>query len=45
MIIGIIGYGKMGKAIEKVALKRGHSIGFKTNSSDTTLIKDILVLI
>ena len=45
MRIGIIGYGKMGKAIEKVALERGHSIGFKINSSDTTLIKDIDIAI
>lgn len=26
MRIGIIGYGKMGKAIEKIALERGHSV-------------------
>ena len=45
MRIGIIGYGKMGKAIEKVALERGHSIGFKINNSDTILIKDIDIAI
>jgi len=33
MNIGLIGYGKMGKAIEEIALKRGHSISFATNSS------------
>ena len=29
MIIALIGYGKMGKAIEEIALERGHSIGLK----------------
>ncbi len=29
MRIGIIGYGKMGKAIEQQALKKGHTIAFK----------------
>ena len=32
MKIGIIGYGKMGKAIEKVAMDRGHTISFKTDN-------------
>lgn len=27
--IALIGYGKMGKAIEEIAIKRGHSIGLK----------------
>ena len=27
--IALIGYGKMGKAIEEIALKRGHIIGLK----------------
>ena len=31
MKILILGYGKMGKAIEQVALKRGHSIVYKTD--------------
>ncbi len=31
MKIAIIGYGKMGKAIENIALKRGHTIVLKTN--------------
>lgn len=35
MKIGLIGYGKMGKAIEKIALKRGHSIVFKVDSQNT----------
>jgi len=34
MHIAIIGYGKMGKAIEAIALERGHTIGLKTRSSD-----------
>ena len=45
MKIGIIGYGKMGKAIEKVALDRGHLISFKTNNCDLNLIKDVDVSI
>jgi len=32
--IGIIGYGKMGQAIEKTALKKGHKIIFKLNSKN-----------
>ena len=37
MNIGIIGYGKMGREIEKSALKKGHSIEFiidENNSED-----------
>ena len=45
MKIGIIGYGKMGKAIEKVAIDRGHLIIFKTNNCDLNLIKDVDVTI
>ena len=41
MKIGIIGYGKMGKAIEKVAIDRGHLIIFKTNKCDLNLINDL----
>jgi 4-hydroxy-tetrahydrodipicolinate reductase len=34
MNIAIIGYGKMGKAVETIALERGHTIGLKmTNDS------------
>ncbi len=32
MNIALLGYGKMGKAIEKIALERGHKIITKTNS-------------
>lgn len=32
MKIGLIGYGKMGKAIEAIALERGHTISFRVNS-------------
>lgn len=35
MKIGLIGYGKMGKAIEKIALERGHQIVFKVDSKNT----------
>lgn len=35
MKIGLIGYGKMGKEIEPIALDRGHSIAFKITSNDT----------
>ncbi len=31
MRIALIGYGKMGKTIEKLATQRGHTIGLKTN--------------
>ena len=34
MKIGILGYGKMGKSIEKIALTRNHEIVFKTNTSN-----------
>lgn len=33
MKIGLIGYGKMGKAIETIALDRGHEIIFKADST------------
>jgi 4-hydroxy-tetrahydrodipicolinate reductase len=45
MKIGIIGYGKMGKAIEKIAVKRGHSVIFKTNDFNLKLINDVDVTI
>jgi 4-hydroxy-tetrahydrodipicolinate reductase len=35
MKIGVIGYGKMGKAIEKAATQQGHNILFKINSKNT----------
>jgi 4-hydroxy-tetrahydrodipicolinate reductase len=34
MKIGLIGYGKMGKAIEEIAIERGHEIVFRVNSSN-----------
>ena len=35
----------MGKAIEKVAIDRGHSISFKTNKCDLNFINDVDVTI
>ena len=35
MNIALIGYGKMGKEIEAIALKRGHTVVLKLNSSNT----------
>jgi len=35
MKIAIIGYGKMGKAIESIALERGHEISLKVDSSNS----------
>jgi len=35
MKIALLGYGKMGKVIEKVALERGHEIMLRKTSSDT----------
>lgn len=35
MKIALLGYGKMGKAIEQIALERGHEIKAKVNSSTT----------
>jgi len=32
MKIGLAGYGKMGRAIEEIAIERGHEILFKSNS-------------
>ena len=34
MNIAIIGYGKMGKEIEKIALERGHKVPLKINSKN-----------
>ncbi len=34
MKIALLGYGKMGKTIEKIALERGHTIVIKTNDED-----------
>lgn len=35
MRIALIGYGKMGKAIEEIAVKRGHSIGLVINTGNS----------
>lgn len=37
MKIALLGYGKMGKVIEQIALQRGHSIVLKKSSTDTFL--------
>ena len=34
MKIGLIGYGKMGKAIESIALERGHAVVFRATSTE-----------
>ena len=34
MKIALLGYGKMGKVIEQIALERGHTIVLKKRSSD-----------
>uniref|UniRef100_UPI0035C84F97 4-hydroxy-tetrahydrodipicolinate reductase n=1 Tax=Aurantibacter sp. TaxID=2807103 RepID=UPI0035C84F97 len=40
MKIALLGYGKMGKTIEKIALQRGHSIVIKTSLSSGYKITD-----
>ena len=40
MNIALIGYGKMGKEIETIALKRGHSVVLKINTSNSASIKE-----
>jgi 4-hydroxy-tetrahydrodipicolinate reductase len=50
MKLGLIGYGKMGKAIESVALGRGHSICFKmdienSNSQDYSILPTAEVIV
>lgn len=41
MRIALVGYGKMGKAIEKIALTRGHAIVFRINSSNASEIQNL----
>jgi len=41
MKIGLVGYGKMGKAIEEIAVQRGHEVMFKSNSVFPLNEKDI----
>lgn len=45
MKIALLGYGKMGKAIEKVALERGHTIVIKASVDSTYTITDADVAI
>jgi len=40
MKIGIIGYGKMGKEVEKIAVQKGHNIIFKINSQNTDQLSE-----
>ena len=35
MKIALLGYGKMGKVIERIALERGHEIVLRKGSSDS----------
>ena len=39
MKIALLGYGKMGKAIEKIALERGHEIIIKVDSNNSNTLK------
>lgn len=41
MRIALIGYGKMGKEIEKIALERSHSISFRINKENASEILQI----
>lgn len=45
MNIALLGYGKMGKAIEKIALKKGHTIGLKVNGNDPIALLGVDVAI
>ncbi len=38
MKIALLGYGKMGKAIEQIAIERGHEIVLRITSSDTSAL-------
>lgn len=42
MKIGLLGYGKMGKAIEQIALKRGHDILLKVDENTESYVLDNL---
>jgi 4-hydroxy-tetrahydrodipicolinate reductase len=42
MNIALIGYGKMGKVIEKIALERGHTISFIVNSQNKNFTSEEL---
>ncbi|CAM1345704.1 4-hydroxy-tetrahydrodipicolinate reductase [Tenacibaculum amylolyticum] len=45
MKLALLGYGRMGKEIEKIALERGHEIVIKTSGDDTYQITDADVAI
>jgi len=46
MNIALLGYGKMGKAIEELAIKRGHTIALKvSSSSENYALEDVDVAI
>ena len=45
MKIALLGYGRMGKEIEKIALKRGHQIVIKSSGKDSYKITDADVAI
>jgi 4-hydroxy-tetrahydrodipicolinate reductase len=45
MKIGIIGYGKMGKIVEQIALERGHTISFILKNNNCKINKDVDVAI
>lgn len=45
MKIALLGYGRMGKEIEKIALQRGHTIVIKSNSNSTYNITEVDVAI
>ena len=45
MKIALLGYGRMGQAIEQIAIKRGHDIVIKTNEATGYSIKDADVAI
>lgn len=40
MKIGLLGYGKMGKEIEQIALQRGHSVHLKIDEHNRSIITD-----
>ena len=39
MKLALLGYGKMGKAIETIALERGHSVGVTIDDEDDWMDK------
>jgi len=41
MKIGLLGYGKMGKEIEQIALQRGHSVPLKIDENNRNVITDL----